>query len=92
MCEPPLAGRPFSHREFLSAAESFTASLQFGDAFVILGEGLVSLCQVNLFNIAAKYNKSHISDAPKGTTVITTVVALLEFGCAELKLCEAPRE
>lgn len=38
----------------------------------ILREGLVSLCQVNLFNIAAKYNKSHVPNAPEGAAVITT--------------------
>lgn len=46
-------------------------------ACVILREALVSLCQVNLFNIAAKYNKSHIPNVPEGIAAIITVAGLL---------------
>lgn len=94
MCEPPSACFSNTTLQFLTVSfcrlPSRRISPQFGNACVILRERLVSLCQDNLLNIAAKYNKSHIPIVPEGTAVIITVVALLEFGFTELKLCEAP--
>lgn len=58
----------------------------------ILRAALASLCQVNLFNAAAKYNKSHIPSVPEGSAIIITAVALLDFGFSELKMCEASRD